>query len=262
NGPRRGLADDTEGGPGGGTSARQSGDSGAPAALLEGGGTESNQRHSRGLMPATAEPGTDSSFWKPKALATPRSSSAAKKKAERLLRRPRRTRQASDAYDDSGSSARMMANVRERQRTQSLNKAYEELRRIIPTLPSDKLSKIQTLRLATRYIDFLSTVLRCGEDADDQQYQHQHPYHYHQQFHHLSAAAHHHSAPAGLLRRTDDCSIGYGLLRPDFCCHGCGCRRRGGRCSGQRSRRRRPVWATHSESGEWKTPGKSTGLLK
>ncbi|XP_069504584.1 twist-related protein 1 isoform X1 [Ambystoma mexicanum] len=50
---------------------------------------------------------------------------------------------------------RVMANVRERQRTQSLNEAFSALRKIIPTLPSDKLSKIQTLKLAARYIDFL-----------------------------------------------------------------------------------------------------------
>ncbi|CAL1262027.1 unnamed protein product [Larinioides sclopetarius] len=53
---------------------------------------------------------------------------------------------------------RVLANVRERQRTQSLNDAFSALRRIIPTLPSDKLSKIQTLRLAARYIDFLYQV--------------------------------------------------------------------------------------------------------
>ena len=38
-----------------------------------------------------------------------------------------------------------MANVRERQRTQSLNEAFAALRKIIPTLPSDKLSKISFL---------------------------------------------------------------------------------------------------------------------
>lgn len=43
---------------------------------------------------------------------------------------------------------RSMANVRERQRTQSLNDAFFQLRRIIPSKPSDKLSKIQTLKLA------------------------------------------------------------------------------------------------------------------
>lgn len=46
-----------------------------------------------------------------------------------------------------------MANVRERQRTQSLNEAFTALRKIIPTLPSDKLSKIQTLKLASRYVE-------------------------------------------------------------------------------------------------------------
>ncbi|KAL0277088.1 UNVERIFIED_CONTAM: hypothetical protein PYX00_004491 [Menopon gallinae] len=57
---------------------------------------------------------------------------------------------------------RVMANVRERQRTQSLNEAFTSLRKIIPTLPSDKLSKIQTLKLASRYIDFLYQVLHYG----------------------------------------------------------------------------------------------------
>lgn len=47
---------------------------------------------------------------------------------------------------------------RERQRTQSLNEAFAHLRKIIPTLPSDKMSKIQTLKLATYYIDFLGQV--------------------------------------------------------------------------------------------------------
>jgi twist-like protein len=67
-------------------------------------------------------------------------------------------------FDDL-QSQRLLANVRERQRTQSLNDAFTQLRKIIPTLPSDKLSKIQTLRLATRYIDFLYQVLRNDEEA-------------------------------------------------------------------------------------------------
>nr|AMR72030.1 twist-a [Lineus ruber] len=58
---------------------------------------------------------------------------------------------------------KVLANVRERQRTQSLNDGFTQLRKIIPTLPSDKLSKIQTLKLATKYIDFLYQVLRNGE---------------------------------------------------------------------------------------------------
>ncbi|XP_037377840.1 twist-related protein 2 [Talpa occidentalis] len=60
-------------------------------------------------------------------------------------------------------SQRILANVRERQRTQSLNEAFAALRKIIPTLPSDKLSKIQTLKLAARYIDFLCQVLQSDE---------------------------------------------------------------------------------------------------
>lgn len=58
---------------------------------------------------------------------------------------------------------RVIANIRERQRTQSLNEAFASLRKIIPTLPSDKLSKIQTLKLASRYIDFLYQVLQNDE---------------------------------------------------------------------------------------------------
>lgn len=58
---------------------------------------------------------------------------------------------------------RVLANIRERERTQSLNEAFTSLRKIIPTLPSDKLSKIQTLKLASRYIDFLCQVLQSDE---------------------------------------------------------------------------------------------------
>ena len=68
------------------------------------------------------------------------------------------------SFDDLHTQ-RVMANVRERQRTQSLNEAFTSLRKIIPTLPSDKLSKIQILKLASRYIDFLYQVLQ-NDDAD------------------------------------------------------------------------------------------------
>lgn len=57
---------------------------------------------------------------------------------------------------------RQIANVRERQRTESLNDAFEKLRKIVPTLPSDKLSKIQTLKLATDYIKFLHSILNTS----------------------------------------------------------------------------------------------------
>ncbi|KFP69480.1 PREDICTED: twist-related protein 2-like [Acanthisitta chloris] len=64
---------------------------------------------------------------------------------------------------EEAQAQRVIANVRERQRTQSLNDAFAELRKIIPTLPSDKLSKIQTLKLAARYIDFLYQVLQSDQ---------------------------------------------------------------------------------------------------
>ena len=67
--------------------------------------------------------------------------------------------EASSKSEDEANDHRTLANVRERQRTQALNDAFNALRRIIPTLPSDKLSKIQTLRLATKYIDFLCQIL-------------------------------------------------------------------------------------------------------
>lgn len=66
-------------------------------------------------------------------------------------------------FFDDLHTQRVMANIRERQRTQSLNEAFTSLRKIIPTLPSDKLSKIQTLKLAARYIDFLCQVLQSDE---------------------------------------------------------------------------------------------------
>lgn len=85
----------------------------------------------------------------------------------------KRSKKRSNSNSNSGSGSpqsledlqtqRVMANVRERQRTQSLNEAFASLRKIIPTLPSDKLSKIQTLKLAARYIDFLCQVLQSDE---------------------------------------------------------------------------------------------------
>jgi hypothetical protein len=62
---------------------------------------------------------------------------------------------------------RRIANVRERQRTESLNEAFEKLRKIVPTLPSDKLSKIQTLRLATYYIRFLYQLLNANNNNNN-----------------------------------------------------------------------------------------------
>ena len=61
---------------------------------------------------------------------------------------------------------RQIANYRERQRTSSLNDAIALLRNIIPSLPSDKLSKIHTLKLACQYIQFLNEVLNSHKIAE------------------------------------------------------------------------------------------------
>ncbi|CAH0557700.1 unnamed protein product [Brassicogethes aeneus] len=75
-------------------------------------------------------------------------------------------RKSPQSFEDI-QNQRIMANVRERQRTQSLNEAFASLRKSIPTLPSDKLSKIQTLKLAARYIDFLYHVLSTSSPEND-----------------------------------------------------------------------------------------------
>uniref|UniRef100_A0A3P8S6C9 Twist3 n=1 Tax=Amphiprion percula TaxID=161767 RepID=A0A3P8S6C9_AMPPE len=76
---------------------------------------------------------------------------------------PKKLKRSLSALEDPHAQ-RVIANIRERQRTQSLNEAFASLRKIIPTLPSDKLSKIQTLKLASRYIDFLYQVLQSDEN--------------------------------------------------------------------------------------------------
>lgn len=69
----------------------------------------------------------------------------------------------------SGPPPRRAANARERDRTHSVNSAFSTLRTLIPTEPADrKLSKIETIRLATSYIAHLQTVLTVGLDEVDQ----------------------------------------------------------------------------------------------
>ncbi|XP_066064724.1 basic helix-loop-helix transcription factor scleraxis [Chamaea fasciata] len=65
---------------------------------------------------------------------------------------------------------RHTANARERDRTNSVNTAFTALRTLIPTEPADrKLSKIETLRLASSYISHLGNVLLLGEAAGNAQ---------------------------------------------------------------------------------------------
>uniref|UniRef100_A0A6Q2WYE8 BHLH domain-containing protein n=1 Tax=Esox lucius TaxID=8010 RepID=A0A6Q2WYE8_ESOLU len=55
---------------------------------------------------------------------------------------------------------RQAANVRERKRMFSLNEAFDELRRKVPTFAYEKrLSRIETLRLAIIYITFMTDLL-------------------------------------------------------------------------------------------------------
>ncbi|KAM4611031.1 transcription factor 15 [Polymixia lowei] len=65
---------------------------------------------------------------------------------------------------------RNAANARERDRTQSVNTAFTALRTLIPTEPVDrKLSKIETLRLASSYISHLANVLLLEDGKSDGQ---------------------------------------------------------------------------------------------
>ncbi|CAD5214424.1 unnamed protein product [Bursaphelenchus okinawaensis] len=57
--------------------------------------------------------------------------------------------------EDCLQKQRERANKRERDRTRALNSAYTRLRQKIPSLPSDKTSKIHTLRVTVEYIQFL-----------------------------------------------------------------------------------------------------------
>ncbi|CAI5456260.1 unnamed protein product [Caenorhabditis angaria] len=64
--------------------------------------------------------------------------------------------------EDDNVAQRACANRRERQRTKELNDAFSTLRRMIPSMPSDKMSKIHTLRIATDYISFLDEMKQNG----------------------------------------------------------------------------------------------------
>uniref|UniRef100_A0A8C6XW21 BHLH domain-containing protein n=1 Tax=Naja naja TaxID=35670 RepID=A0A8C6XW21_NAJNA len=65
---------------------------------------------------------------------------------------------------------RQAANARERDRTHSVNTAFSTLRTLIPTEPADrKLSKIETLRLASSYISHLANMLLLQQQQQQQQ---------------------------------------------------------------------------------------------
>nr|XP_020662546.1 transcription factor 15-like [Pogona vitticeps] len=66
------------------------------------------------------------------------------------------------------SKQRQAANARERDRTHSVNTAFSALRTLIPTEPADrKLSKIETLRLASSYISHLANMLLLQQQQSE-----------------------------------------------------------------------------------------------
>ncbi|KAF6715459.1 Basic helix-loop-helix transcription factor scleraxis [Oryzias melastigma] len=86
------------------------------------------------------------------------------------IQKRRRSSSGGEARLCGVSKQRQAANARERDRTHSVNTAFTALRTLIPTEPADrKLSKIETLRLASSYISHLANVLLLGEDCGDGQ---------------------------------------------------------------------------------------------
>lgn len=65
---------------------------------------------------------------------------------------------------------RVMANERERERTKSLNQALEILRNKLPVAEAEKRSKIQTLRMAKEYIEFLTKFKNLSQQQQQQQH--------------------------------------------------------------------------------------------
>ncbi|XP_044269784.1 transcription factor 21 [Tribolium madens] len=91
---------------------------------------------------------------------------------------PRRRRspdlEDSDDDDDSRHPQRNAANARERARMRVLSKAFCRLKTTLPWVPADtKLSKLDTLRLATSYIAHLRAVLMDQPLSPD--HLHKHP---------------------------------------------------------------------------------------
>ncbi|XP_022905394.1 transcription factor 21 [Onthophagus taurus] len=78
-----------------------------------------------------------------------------------------------DDLDDSKHPQRNAANARERARMRVLSKAFCRLKTTLPWVPADtKLSKLDTLRLATSYIAYLRAVLMDQPVNTDQVHKH------------------------------------------------------------------------------------------
>ena len=80
------------------------------------------------------------------------------------LKMPRRKKEDELPPDQKGPP-RGAANARERTRMRVLSKAFGRLKLTLPWVPPDtKLSKLDTLRLATSYISHLQVLLESEED--------------------------------------------------------------------------------------------------
>lgn len=90
--------------------------------------------------------------------------------------RKRRITEVEDSEDDLDSlkhPQRNAANARERARMRILSKAFCRLKTTLPWVPADtKLSKLDTLRLATSYIAHLRAVLMDQPLPADQIHRH------------------------------------------------------------------------------------------
>lgn len=91
----------------------------------------------------------------------------------RAAARPKMTLSEEEFDDDENRDKpqqRNAANARERARMRVLSRAFCRLKTTLPWVPPDtKLSKLDTLRLATSYIAHLRAVLCLDEEEDEDQ---------------------------------------------------------------------------------------------
>ncbi|XP_030649848.1 neurogenic differentiation factor 2-like [Chanos chanos] len=86
---------------------------------------------------------------------------------DRPRKRGPKKRKMTAARLERSKMRRLKANARERMRMHDLNSALDNLRKVVPCYSkTQKLSKIETLRLAKNYIWALSEILRSGRRPD------------------------------------------------------------------------------------------------
>ncbi|XP_018334442.1 transcription factor 21 isoform X2 [Agrilus planipennis] len=89
-------------------------------------------------------------------------------------KRPSDNTDSEDEFDDAKHPQRNAANARERARMRVLSKAFCRLKTTLPWVPADtKLSKLDTLRLATSYIAHLRAILM--DQPISNEHTHKHP---------------------------------------------------------------------------------------